>query len=764
MREEGERDVQSSAIAGSHALTETEMSALIEAFDWSKTPLGPASRWSPTLRIMNRLMLANRFPMLLWWGPAYTSIYNDAYIPVLGAKHSWALGKPVSECWSEIWHILKPLIDTPFHGGPATWNDDIELEINRNGYPEETHFTVAYSPVPDDMAPGGIGGVLATVTEITEKVIGERRVAILADLASRTSDARTPVDACSIAAQTLAEHKKDVPFALIYLTDAGQQVARLAGCVGIERSQSISPETIQIGEESGRGWRLPALDSTLAVDNIDQRFPDFERRDAADFPSSAVVLSIPTSGAAKVAGFLVVGISPHLRFDERYRDFLQMMNAQIASAISNARSYEEERLRAEALAEIDRAKTVFFSNISHEFRTPLTLMLGQIDDVVGNSELADGDRERLTIAHRNSLRMLKLVNTLLEFSRIEAGRAQVNFEETDLASATSELASVFRSATEQAGLRLVVNTPRLAESAYIDRDMWEKIVLNLLSNAFKFTLQGEIVVTLCMDEGAFVLTIRDTGIGIPSAEMPKLFERFHRVEGAAGRTREGSGIGLAFVQELVRLHGGTISAESEEGKGTTFRVLVPRGFRHLPGERIANSPASAVATGAAPFIAEALRWLPDNRESFAYPDLDAPAADRASGKRRRLLVVDDNADMRDYLRRLLHPHYEIEIVADGNAALDAAERRTPDLVLSDIMLPGIDGLQLVRQLRSDTRSATTPIMLLSARAGEEARVEGLRAGADDYMIKPFSARELLARRGPPETVSLSGRGNGGLAS
>ncbi len=144
-----------------------EMRSLIDNFDWSATPLGPMENWSPTLKIMIPFLLRNRFPLLLWWGPQYVSIYNEAYRPVLGAKHPWALGKPVSECWSEIWHVLKPLIDTPFHGGPATWNDDIELEINRHGFLEETHFTIAYSPVPDETAENGIGGVLATVTEIT---------------------------------------------------------------------------------------------------------------------------------------------------------------------------------------------------------------------------------------------------------------------------------------------------------------------------------------------------------------------------------------------------------------------------------------------------------------------------------------------------------------------------------------------------------------------------------------------------------------------
>jgi hypothetical protein len=192
-----------------------EMGERIRALDWSKTAIGPAETWSPALRMMVRFLLANRFPWLLWWGPQYVSVYNDAYRPILGTKHPWALGQPLSECWKEIWHVLQPLVDTPFKGGPATWNDDILLEINRHGFVEETHFTIAYSPVPDETAPSGIGGVLATVHEITEKVVGERRVSALRDLGAAAIETKTAEEACVTAADTLAKHAKDIPFALL---------------------------------------------------------------------------------------------------------------------------------------------------------------------------------------------------------------------------------------------------------------------------------------------------------------------------------------------------------------------------------------------------------------------------------------------------------------------------------------------------------------------------------------------------------------------
>jgi hypothetical protein len=233
-----------------------DMGERIRTFDWSQTPLGPAESWSPALRTVVRLMLANRLPMLLWWGPQYVSIYNDPYRPVLGNKHPWALGQRVSECWKEIWHVLRPLIDTPFHGGPATWDEDLLLVINRHGFAEETHWLIAYSPVPDEGVAGGIGGVLATVHEVTEKVVGERRMDALRDLGTRPAEAKTAEAACAVAARTLGTHAKDVPFALLYLTDADGRYARLAGAAGVTPGEAVSPQVVYLGADDAGGWPM----------------------------------------------------------------------------------------------------------------------------------------------------------------------------------------------------------------------------------------------------------------------------------------------------------------------------------------------------------------------------------------------------------------------------------------------------------------------------------------------------------------------------
>ncbi|MBA3916726.1 MAG: PAS domain S-box protein, partial [Acidobacteriales bacterium] len=468
--------------------------------------------------------------------------------------------------------------------------------------------------------------------------------------------------------------------------------------------------------------------------------------------TATVPLKLP--GRDTPAGFLVTGVNPRRELDGDYQSLLTRAAGDIATALAGLRALNAERRRAEALAELDRAKTSFFSNVSHEFRTPLTLMLGPLEELVAESGAkVEADREQIDMVYRNGLRMLKLVNALLDFSRIEAGRVLANYEATDLAILTQDLTSVFRSAIERAGLKLVVEIPALPEPVYVDRDMWEKIVLNLLSNALKFTTSGEIRVGLRPSAEAVALTVADTGAGIPAKELPRIFDRFHRVENVRARTHEGSGIGLALVQELVRLHGGTIAARSSEGQGAEFTVQLPFGSAHLPQERIRETRnLAATALGATPFVEEALRWLPEETErpstkEFSQASHQAGTEPRPQDETQaRILVADDNADMRDYLRRLLGERYTVEVVDNGEAALLSARRQTPDLIVSDIMMPRMTGIELLRALREDPVLSGVQVMLVSARAEAEAQMEGLDSGAD-YLVKPFTSRELLPRVG-----------------
>ncbi len=604
------------------------------------------------------------------------------------------------------------------------------LPLLRSEAQEESYFTFTYSPVRDEST--GVGGVLCAVLETTDKVIEGRRLRLLNALAG-AQHARTPEDACAEAAVQIAQAPNDIPFALLYLLDDAAESARLVGSAHVEASSLYAPELVRLGGEAIWPFSVALREET----------PHFVA--SAGLPGgarAAVILRIEQAGGGTPFGFVVLGLSSLLRQGESYARFQTLLTASISQSVSGAAAYEQERKRAESLAELDRAKTAFFSNVSHEFRTPITLMLAPIQDLLAQPAGAAADRAALELLQRNAQRLLKLVNTLLEFSRIEAGRIDAHYEPVDLSTFTADLASGFRTAIERGQLKFVVDCAPLPETIYVDRDMWEKIVLNLLSNAFKFTFEGSISVRLCMVGEDACLEVQDTGTGIEATEIPRLFERFQRIESGRSRSHEGSGIGLALVQELVKLHGGDLRVTSQVGVGTTFEVRIPAGTRHLAQDRIrAERSLTPTNVGAAPHVTEALRW---NNPGEPARDAKIPR-DPTLDARERIVFADDNADMREYVARLLGERWEVETVSDGLAALAAVRRNPPALLLSDVMMPGLDGSALVRAIRRDPSLVALPIVLLSARAGEEATEVALASGADDYLVKPFSARELVAR-------------------
>ena len=730
------------------------MGQRIRAHDWAATPLGPVETWPQSLRNALSILLPSKAQIILFWGPTCITFYNDAYAPVFGAKHPWALGRPAPECWREVWHVLEPLFESVVSTGKAFWAQEYPFFIHRQGFLEETYFDVSYDPVR--IEDSSVGGIFCIVSEQTGRVLGARRLRTLRELGTRTATAKSAAEVCREAAAALALDLADMPCTLLYLFDAAAGHAELVGQGGIALDALACPREMALAD-------VDVLAATRAGRTIEVETAVF----VSQAPETAAehVLVLPLTSGTQIVGALVAGVSRFLRLAGDYRDFFDLAAERISAALTNARAYEEERRRAEALAELDRAKTTFFSNVSHEFRTPLTLLLSPLEDLLGTVEpqLSPAHRELLTVMHRNGLRLQKLVNTLLDFSRLEAGRMQAVYEPTDLATLTVDLASTFRSACERAGLRLVVDCPTLPAPVYVDHDMWEKVVLNLLSNAVKYTFTGEITVTLRQAGDIVELAVQDTGIGIPPAEIPHLFERFHRVTGARGRTQEGTGIGLALVQELVQLHGGAVRVESVPGQGSTFYAAIPVGTAHLPADRIGGTRTlTSTALGASPYVEEVLRWLPPEISPMRTPPGPRIGADAlrlrptsslsslqaesgTEGQGARIVWADDNADMRDYVRRLLSARYDVEVAGDGKAALGAIRTCRPDLVLMDVMMPHLDGFGVLRALRADPELRTLPVILLSARAGEEARVEGLAAGADAYLVKPFSARELLAQ-------------------
>jgi signal transduction histidine kinase len=737
-----------------------EMAEVIQAIDWSKTPLGPIASWPQSLRTAVSLAQASLTPIALVWGRGHVLLYNDGYWPICGAKHPDSMGQDFRECWADAFPIIGEAYRSAWAGRSACF-ENMRMFLNRNGFLEETCFTFSLSPVTDES--GRVGGVFNPAIEMTSQMLSERRARTLRELPARTAKATTSAEAYALAIEVLEGASLDVPFVLLYELDPGGHVARLAGEAGVAAGTAISPEVVPLHGE-GSPWPIGEIARARAsreVDIAERLFAGQHVGPYPEAPRTAIMAPITQPGSEVPSAVIVMGVSARLHLSEPYRTFYDMVAAIVAAALVNARAHEEARRKVEALAAIDRTKTDFFSNVSHEFRTPLTLILGPLDDALSRSAAIEG--ESLKALHRNAVRLLRLVNSLLDFARIEAARAQASPEPTDLSALTIGLVGSFRSLVESGGLTLVIDCPQACEPAYVDRIHWEKIVLNLVSNAFKFTFEGTISVRLRVADERAVLEVTDTGTGIPEGELSRVFERFHRVDGARGRSFEGTGIGLALVQELVGQSGGTVAVESSLGRGSTFRVSLPVGLpaseatlggRRASSRRTVSVRPVASPSAPSPYLLEAEQWVTvemKRLESVPANEVTPPSSPPPSrppvqeAARGRVLLVDDNADMRLYIVRLLEPHWDVDVAADGIEALERMHELRPDLVLSDLMMPRADGFALLRAIRADPSIRSIPVVFLSARAGEEEVLGGLERGADDYLVKPFSARELLSR-------------------
>ncbi|GAB4019433.1 hypothetical protein GCM10028808_57180 [Spirosoma migulaei] len=713
-----------------------EMGELIRSMDWSKTALGPIASWPQSLRTSVSLCLSSTFPILIAWGPETIQIYNDSYRPICGAKHPESMGQNFRICWETALSVVGDAF-TRGQQGEGTYIKDQRMFLDRYGYLEEAFMTFSFAPIRDES--GQVGGIFHPITETTDKMLSARRTQVLRDVAALTSQAKTNAEIYASLVQAQADFALDLPFLLFYeLNELAQ--AHLVEHAGLRADARLPTELHEL-DVAHTEW-LANLAEIQAIDQLNQRLGVIESGPYPEAPHTAVRIPILRTNNEQPIGFLLAGVSPYRELDQDYLNFYALLANSINTAFSNVYAYQQEQQRAEALAAIDRTKTAFFSNISHEFRTPLTLMLGPLEELMQDADLQTSvHKEPLEATHRNALRLLKLVNNLLDFSRIEAGRVQARYQPVDLVSLTTDLASSFRSLMERAGLRFTVTAQPLSSQVYVDPEMWEKIVLNLLSNAFKYTLHGSIRVDLQAEDGQAVLRVSDTGIGIPERELPHMFERFHRVENAGGRTYEGSGIGLSLVAELVRLHGGTIAVSSVEGKGSTFIVRLLLGKAHLPVRQlIEGAPDRTDHHLTDSFLKEARTMLAGEKQAALWDEVAQQAMPSV-----RILVVDDNADMRDYLSRLLTPYFNVQTASNGADAIRQITNEPPQLILSDIMMPGMDGKELLQRLKQSPVTASIPFIFLSARAGQEARIDGLEAGADDYLVKPFSGPELLSK-------------------
>ncbi len=715
------------------------MGARMRAFDWGITGLGPPESWPQSLKTIIRVMLDSRFAMWMSWGAEGTFFCNDAYLPTLDLKQQWALGARSDRVWNEIWHDIGPRIEHVLSAGSATWDEGLQLFLRRSGYEEETFHTFSYSPVYDD--DDRVAGMLCVVVEDTQRVIGERRLGLLRELAATpTTQAVSVAAAAALVLNAVASDLLDVPFAALFMKDDPQRT-RLIGIAPVDlggtfqESSAASMVLLQKAEDALR-QREPGV---VLEGEVEIQGPWQEP------VRQALVFALNERGDPHAMGLLVLGVSTRRQLDAPYRTFLGLVADQFASQLSNAQTRLGAQQKAEALAELDRAKNLFFSNASHELRTPLTLMIGPIENLRSRHDLPADTSQELELALRNGKRLRKLVNSLLDFSRIEAGRLEAHYQRTDLAAYTVDVTSVFRAAIEQAGLRFEVRCSGECGMAYVDlRDVGEggpQSPLQRLEVHFRGRDRGR--TRIGQWDGALDRP-RLEGVGIEESELPRIFDRFHRVPGAQSRSQEGTGIGLALVKELIKLHGGTINASSQKGVGTTFEVTIPLGKEHLPAPHVdRDAPGVGTASDRSSYVQDALRASDAKLETWV-PNEQAIPSDRL-GTRDHVLVVDDNADMRGYVQRLLQSRWRVTPAADGLEALRLIGEVGPDLVLTDMMMPKLDGAALIDRIRADESTRALPVIVLSAQAGEEARIAGLQLGADDYLVKPFNAAELIAR-------------------
>ncbi|GBB92369.1 hypothetical protein RclHR1_00200002 [Rhizophagus clarus] len=798
---------------------EIPVADLVYSFDWSTTPLGDRLKWPPSLKTIVDLCLHSVFPIAIFYGPELRMIYNQMYRPILKMKHPQAMGRPFKEVWSETYDVMGPIFEAVHLTGKGSFQDDMMLLLQRDGYVEECYFSFTLSPLFKE--DGTIVGVFNAVQETTQRVLAVRRLKTLEDLGNRTLDAKSIENACHLVSSALHDNNDDISFALFYVLEDDNHQKNIKKAKLVASTYDEDLVTIKEDDE---------IEELVFVNGISKRkLPDFlleeftneiiyydnniimdkndslndEINDISYWPLQevitrnthvivtlkngfkAVLLPVISSfaGQTDITAIMICGLSSKKALDKDYMEFIRLVVRHVSSSLTQGRSREGERKHAKMLADLNRQKIMFFQNISHELRTPLTLMLSPLDDAILSCPDDSPILLQLKMIKRNARRLLKLVNTLLQFSRIEAGSLEAQFHETEIAKLTAELASSFESMAKSFELEYIIDVPdqkelKLSKKVFIDQEMYEKILFNLCSNAFKHTWTGCVTVRLYSenedDKEFVVLEVADTGVGIPNDHIPNLFNRFYRVESRQSRSYEGTGIGLALVKELVNRHGGHISVVSVVDKGSTFKVRLPTGWEHLPPDQVyfddeynakEHVRDEKLYSNRDLFLEESEQWIQkkkDEEPDDKSMDLDNDLNDSITGHtipfsleddslifdgNYRVLIVDDNTDMRNYIYGLLNEHFDVCCACDGLDALKTLRKldKQPDLILSDVMMPNMNGYELLKALRNNQSTQLIPVILLSAKAGEEASIEGLEQGADDYLIKPFSARELIAR-------------------
>ncbi len=700
-----------------------EMGALMRSLDWSKTLLGPVSTWPQSLRTAVSIILASRFPMLIHWGPEYVQFYNDGFRPILGdLKHPGALGQPAYPWWTEMWDLLTALFDRVM-AGEGSWYENLAVFPNRSGYTEEAYFTFSHSPIRDES--GSIVGIFQAITETTERVLDERRLRTLRDLAAKAAEAQVAEDACRIAAETLSENENDIPFALLYLLDEDRKSARLFGTAGLEPDTLASPLVVGLSEEEfylpldrtqTKGiWplvRVARTGQSEQVDHLVEQFGSLPGGPWPESPNTALVLPVAQPGVIVPAGLLVVGVSPRRALNDSYRSFFTLVAGQIATAIANTRALEQERKRAEALAELDRAKSQFLANMSHELRTPLNGILGYVQILKKGKTLSDHQKNGLGIIHQCGEHLLNLINEVLDISKIEAQKMELYPKNFHFPEFLEGIAEICRIRAEQKGIELIYETlTPIPKAVRADEKRLRQVLINLLGNAVKFTEKGFITFKMGYQQEKFRFQVEDTGIGIAQEQLEEVFLPFQQA-GEKSRETEGTGLGLTISRQLVELMGSELKVKSILGEGSIF-------------------------------------WFDlDLDEVDQWDDVNALERNIIGfkGEKRKIFVVDDKWANRSVLVNLLEPlGFEVVEAVNGLDALNKASELKPDLIFMDLVMPVMDGFEATRRIRKSPDLADVVIIAISASVFDFNQQQSQEVGCDSFLPKPFREAELLEK-------------------
>ena len=685
-----------------------DMGKRVASFDWAATSLGPITAWPVNARAAVMICVGSLFPITLRLGSDLVLIYNDASREVYGEdRYAQALGRTSDEVWPEAANQTGHLAVGVATTGQPFFTSDGVVYLNREVPGQECYFTFAFSAIVED--DGTTSGVLSTFVETTRRVLAERRFRTLERLGHEITAAQADSELAALAMQIVSENPSDHPAGTLYRAPRpGQQAAVALATFG----------------EPLEGPQVDELVRASLADGV-------PRHDLGEGHSARRLHAYPVLQPDGEAPTHVLLLRHHKSrpWDSELDGYFALVTASLRNVLlTQAELWAQRRQVAKATA-LDAAKSAFFAGVSHELTTPLALISAPLADILDRDEqLSARTRHDLVLANASVDRLSRMVEAMLDFSRMEAGRVVPRLQETDIALAARGLCAAFAPTLERAGLQFAVDAAPLPRPALVDRDFLERILLNLLSNAVKFTAVGTVGVRLADDGDAYLVEVSDTGPGIAPEDHDRVFARFERLSPpSGGRAAAGAGIGLAMVRQLTELLGGTVELQSALGEGSRFTVRLPYRPPVADVEGQSITPRRAES-----FLAEFETW-PAQRER------------RTESEQPRLVVVEDDAHLSRFLSDSLSDAYQVESAGDGEAGLAAIRARRPDVVLTDLSMPGMDGLQLVRAIREDPALRDLPVILLSARSGDHEAALGLGRGADDYIAKPFTMVDLRAR-------------------